>query len=112
MEILRGSVFMADLGSRVGSEQFGRRPVVVIQNDYGNRFSNTIIVAPLTRAKKKRLPTYVYLDSGSVKGSTVLCEQIITIDKSRLDFFVYQLGDWDMIEIDRALLISLNLVGV
>lgn len=108
MKIFRGSVYMADLGNCVGSEQFGRRPVVVIQNDYGNRFSNTVIVAPLTRAKKKYLPTHVYLHEGSVDGSTVLCEQIITIDKSRLDFFVCQLGDWEMHLIDRALVVSLD----
>ena len=85
--VLRGEIYLADLSERVGSEQGGVRPVVVMQNNKGNKHSPTIIVCLLTSKKKKMNETHVLLtpdDCGVIMNSTVLCEQIITIDKSRI----------------------------
>ncbi len=85
--VLRGEIYLADLSERVGSEQGGVRPVVVMQNNKGNKHSPTTIVCPLTSKKKKMNETHVLLtpdDCGVIMNSTVLCEQIITIDKSRI----------------------------
>lgn len=85
--MFRGGIYLVDLSERVGSEQGGVRPVVVMQNDKGNRYSPTTIVCPLTSKNKKMKETHVILtpdDCGVIVNSTVLCEQIMTIDKSRI----------------------------
>jgi len=88
MEIARGDIFIADLNPVQGSEQGGVRPVVIIQNDRGNRFSPTVICAAMTsKLSKTDLPTHVWIaakDSGLKSDSLVLCEQIRTIEKRRL----------------------------
>lgn len=89
--IRRGEVFFADLHGGVGYEQNGERPVVVLQNDMGNRYSPTVIVAPLTSSRtKKPLPTHVWCgaDSGLLKNSCILLEQIRVIDKTRLSRYL------------------------
>ena len=84
--ILRGDILYAELGAAVGSEQAGFRPVVVVQNDVGNRYSPTVVVAPLTsNIRKNILPTHVYVGRESgVRPSLVLLEQLRTVDKCRL----------------------------
>ena len=87
IKVFRGGIYLVDLSERVGSEQGGVRPVVVMQNDKGNRYSPTTIVCPLTSKNKKMKETHVILtpdDCGVIVNSTVLCEQIMTIDKSRI----------------------------
>ena len=86
MTVRRGEIYYADLSPVVGSEQGGIRPVVIVQNDMGNRYSPTIIVVPITtRLNKKNLPTHTKINNSSLlKESIALMEQIRTIDKSRL----------------------------
>lgn len=110
-EVKRGEVYYADLSPVVGSEQDGRRPVVVLQNNLGNRYSSTTIVAAITgELEKAKLPTHIVFASNCMKKkSMVLLEQIRTIDKLRLDDFVCKLDDRIMEQIDRAILISLGL---
>ncbi len=114
MRILRGDIFFADLSPVIGSEQGGIRPVLVIQNDVGNRFSPTVIVAAITsRIAKSQLPIHVELtmeDHRMDRDSVVLLEQIRTIDKRRLKEKVAHLGSDTMERIDRALMISLGLM--
>ncbi len=108
----RGDIFIANLNPVKGSEQGGKRPVVIIQNDKGNSHSPTVIVAPITSRhyKKKLQPTHVLLDSPVLeKKSQVLVEQIKTIDKSRLISKIGQVSKEKMQEIDVALIISLAL---
>ena len=108
---LRGEIYYADLGTGVGSEQEGCRPVVIVQNDLGNRHSPTVIVAAITsKLDKNKIPTHVPVTvAGLGKNSVVLLEQIRTVDKSRLKGFVGMLEGSVMEEIDRALLISLGI---
>lgn len=113
MLIRRGDVYYADLRPVVGSEQGGVRPVLVIQNDAGNRHSPTVIVAAITsRMNKAKLPTHVEVSAeryGIVKDSVILLEQVRTIDKSRLREKICHLESDILRKIDRALLISLAL---
>jgi mRNA interferase MazF len=113
MDVRRGEVFFADLGASVGSEQAGARPVLVIQNNVGNRFAPTIIVACITsRVFKNNIPTHVRLNKegyGLSDDSLVLCEQIKTLDKSRLGAHIATLSPYDMSRVDRALKLSLGL---
>lgn len=113
MNIKRGDVYYADLRPVVGSEQGGVRPVLVIQNDIGNRHSPTVIVAAITsKMNKAKLPTHVELDSSRynmMKDSVILLEQLRTIDKRRLKDRVCHLDREIMGQISRALLISLEL---
>lgn len=107
----RGEVYLADLGIRKGSEQGGVRPVVIIQNDVGNRFSPTVIAISMTSGRNKRdLPTHVNIEGSDYTGlkidSTVLAEQIVTLDKVRLLHKVDEISKKDMREIERAVLIS------
>ena len=109
----RGDIYFADLGGAAktrGSEQRGRRPVLVIQNDIGNQYAPTTIVAILTSQKKKYLPTHVALSNfaGLAKSSTVCLEQIKTIDKSRLEEYRGNVGLETMKEIEKAIAISLG----
>lgn len=110
----RGDVFFADLSPVVGSEQGGTRPVLVIQNDIGNRFSPTVIIAAITaQIQKAKLPTHVEIDAkkyGFERDSVILLEQLRTIDKSRLTDRITQLDAKVMHEVDIALGISLGLV--
>ena len=113
MQIKRGDIFYADLSPVIGSEQGGIRPVLIIQNDVGNRHSPTVICAAITsRMNKAKLPTHIELDAGKyqiVKNSVVLLEQIRTIDKQRLKDYVCHLDKEIMKKIDEALKISLSL---
>ncbi|MCI6609532.1 MAG: type II toxin-antitoxin system PemK/MazF family toxin [Ezakiella sp.] len=110
----RGDLIYADLSPVIGSEQGGVRPVLVIQNDIGNKFSPTTIVAAITSVKNKsNLPTHVKIgdkSSGLPKESVILLEQIRTIDKKRLKDKIGRVSDDFMKIIDEALKISLNLV--
>lgn len=110
-EIRRGQIYFADLSPVVGSEQGGIRPVVVIQNEWGNRNSPTVIVAAITsRQEKHKIPTHVPVTvAGLGKNSVVLLEQIRTIDKSRLKHFVGMLEGAVMEEVDRALAVSVGI---
>jgi len=112
--VKRGDVFFADLSPVVGSEQGGTRPVLIIQNDIGNRFSPTVIIAAITaQIQKAKLPTHVEIDAkkyGFERDSVILLEQLRTIDKSRLTDRITQLDDALMEKVDVALAISLGLV--
>lgn len=114
MIVKRGDVFFADLSPVVGSEQGGVRPVLVIQNDIGNRFSPTVIVAAITaQIQKAKLPTHVEIDAkehGFDRDSVILLEQIRTIDKQRLTDKITHLSDEMMLQVDDALQISLGLI--
>lgn len=110
----RGDVYFADLSPVVGSEQGGVRPVLVIQNDIGNRFSPTVIVAAITaQIQKAKLPTHVEIDAktyGFDRDSVILLEQIRTIDKQRLTDKITHLDDEMMARVNEALQISLGLI--
>jgi mRNA interferase MazF len=112
--VKRGDVFFADLSPVVGSEQGGTRPVLIIQNDIGNRFSPTVIVAAITaQIQKAKLPTHVEIKAnkyGFERDSVILLEQLRTIDKSRLTDKITQLDAPLMEKVDIALGISLGLV--
>ncbi|MGF2614271.1 type II toxin-antitoxin system PemK/MazF family toxin [Rossellomorea vietnamensis] len=114
MIVKRGDVFFADLSPVVGSEQGGVRPVLVIQNDIGNRFSPTVIVAAITaQIQKAKLPTHVEIDAkryGFERDSVILLEQIRTIDKQRLTDKITHLDDEMMEKVDDALQISVGLI--
>ena len=113
MTIHRGDIYYADLRPVVGSEQGGIRPVLIIQNDIGNRHSPTVICAAITsKMNKAKLPTHVELDANRydlVKDSVVLLEQLRTIDKQRLKDKVCRLDQEILKKVDRALEISLEL---
>ena len=107
----RGQVFYADLSLVKGSEQGGIRPVVILQNNAGNRHAPTTIIAPATTLINKRsLPTHVTTDQVFPEKSTIMLEQIRTIDKSRIQGEALgELPQWVMEQIDRALKISLGI---
>lgn len=109
--IKRGDVYYADLSPVVGSEQGGMRPVVVIQNDKGNKYSKTIIVAPISKKMSKPpIPTHViFSDKALQYVSMILCEQLRTIDKQRLKAWICTLDEVTISRLDQALKISLNL---
>ena len=113
MVIHRGDIYYAELRPVVGSEQGGVRPVLIIQNDIGNKHSPTVICAAITsQMNKAKLPTHVELDSSRyalVKDSVVLLEQLRTIDKKRLRDKVCHLDREILRKVERALLISLDL---
>jgi mRNA interferase MazF len=112
--VKRGDVYFADLSPVVGSEQGGVRPVLIIQNDIGNRFSPTVIVAAITaQIQKAKLPTHVEIDAkhyGFDRDSVILLEQIRTIDKQRLTDKITHLDDEMMDKVNEALQISLGLI--
>lgn len=109
----RGDVYYADLRPVVGSEQGGIRPVLIVQNDIGNKHSPTVICAAITsRMNKAKLPTHIELDSSIYdmeKDSVILLEQLRTIDKTRLKDKVCHLDHMIMKKVNKALLISLEL---
>lgn len=110
--IKRGQIYYADLSPVQGSEQGGHRPVLIIQNDIGNRYAPTVIAAIITsRHTKANLPTHVWLNAecGLPKESMVECEQVRTIDKKRLKNFMGVVSDEVMQEIDKGLKVSFAL---
>lgn len=113
MIVQRGEIYFADLSPVVGSEQGGVRPVLVIQNDIGNRFSPTVIVAAITaQIQKAKLPTHVEIKAdkhGLERDSVILLEQIRTLDKQRLTDKITKLDDDTMKKVNHALEISLGL---
>ena len=113
MQVRRGDIFYADLSPVVGSEQGGIRPVLIIQNDVGNRHSPTVICAAITsRMNKAKLPTHVEIDAKKYqigKNSVILLEQVRTIDKQRLKDLVCHLDKEIMNKVDEALKISFEL---
>ena len=110
--VYRGDIFYADLEPVIGSEQGGVRPVLVIQNDIGNRHSPTVIVAAITsRIKHRHQPTHVHLDGrqcGLPNDSTIMLEQLRTLDKQRLLGYIGSIGKAKMKEVDKALGISVG----
>lgn len=114
IEIKRGELYYADLSPVVGSEQGGVRPVLVIQNDIGNKYSPTVIVSAITsQINKAKIPTHIELSAsefGLQKDSVVLLEQLRTIDKKRLKEKIGEIDKEKMIKVDNALLVSLGFV--
>ena len=114
MTIKRGELYYADLSPVVGSEQGGIRPVLVVQNDVGNKYSPTVIAAAVTsKINKAKLPTHIELPSntyGLQKDSVILLEQIRTLDKRRLKERIGELNETTMSLVDNAILISLGFV--
>ena len=112
-KVKRGDIYYADLRPVVGSEQGGIRPVLIVQNDVGNRHSPTIICAAITsKMNKAKLPTHIELSAGRyamVKDSVILLEQLRTIDKKRLKDMVCHLDDEIMKQVNKGLMISLEL---
>jgi len=112
IQIRRGDIFYADLNPVVGSEQGESRPVLVVQNDIGNKYSPTVIIIPITsRLLKNPLPTHVFIPkaSGLDKDSLALTEQIRAIDRSRLREYIGYASKSVMSQVDRALFISIGL---
>ncbi len=111
--VRRGEIYYADLSPVVGSEQGGMRPVLIVQNDTGNRHSPTVIAAAITsQINKARLPTHIELEAknfGLPKDSVVLLEQIRTIDKRRLKERMGRLDDGIMNKVDNAIAVSFGL---
>lgn len=110
-QVKRGDIFLADLPDNMGSSvQVGARPVLVIQNDMGNRHSPTLIVTPLTSRTKNQIPTHVDVkkEGGLMKCSTVLCEQIQTIGKDKLLKYIGRLSQVTMEKITKALTASIG----
>ena len=115
MIVKRGDIYYADLSPVVGSEQGGIRPVLVIQNDIGNKYSPTVIAAAITsQINKAKMPTHIELaakDYGLNKDSVILLEQIRTIDKRRLREKIGRIDDGLMASVNNALSISFGLSG-
>ena len=111
--VKRGDIYYADLSPVVGSEQGGMRPVLIVQNDTGNKHSPTVLAAAITsQTGKARLPTHIELDAQSVglsRNSVILLEQIRTIDKSRLRERMGKLDDTTMTKVDNAIAVSFGL---
>lgn len=115
MIVKRGDIYYADLSPVIGSEQGGVRPVLVVQNDVGNRYSPTVIAAAITsQINKAKLPTHIEIDArdyGLSRDSVVLLEQVRTIDKKRLKEKIGHLDDAMMTSVNEALEISFGLSG-
>ena len=114
MKIRRGDIYYADLRPVVGSEQGGIRPVLIVQNDIGNRYSPTTIVILLTsKDKKVSMPTHVTLHKEQCEGllcdSVIMCEQMRTIDKKRIKDKVGRINDESLDEVMRAVKVSINM---
>lgn len=113
MVVKRGDIFYADLSPVIGSEQGGTRPVLVVQNDVGNKFSPTVIVAAITsQINKAKMPTHIEISAhefGLLKDSVVLLEQVRTIDKKRLREKIGRLSDDLISQVDEALGISFGI---
>lgn len=111
MSIVRGDIYYADLSPVVGSEQGGYRPVLILQNNKGNKFSTTVIVAPISsKVQKNKIPTHVLIDSDQLeRKSIVLLEQIRTIDKKRIFDKVGSVSPEKMKLINEAIKTSLDI---
>lgn len=113
MVVKRGDIFYADLSPVIGSEQGGVRPVLVIQNDIGNKFSPTVIIAAITsQINKAKLPTHIEIgasDFGLARDSVILLEQIRTVDKKRLRDKIGKLDDGLMQQVNDALSVSFGI---
>ncbi|MBQ3118418.1 MAG: type II toxin-antitoxin system PemK/MazF family toxin [Clostridia bacterium] len=113
MVVKRGDIFYADLSPVIGSEQGGTRPVLVVQNDVGNKFSPTVIIAAITsQINKAKLPTHIEINAhevGLLKDSVILLEQVRTIDKKRLREKIGRLDDEQLASVDEALGISFGI---
>ncbi|MCX0386836.1 type II toxin-antitoxin system PemK/MazF family toxin [Clostridium perfringens] len=110
---LRGDIFYADLPDQKGSEQNGLRPVVIIQNNLGNKYGRTLIVAPITSQDKKDLPVHSEIYNNSLeKDSTILLEQLTTIDKNKIKEFVGHLTRNELKKLNIALAISVGLMDL
>ena len=116
MVVKRGDIYYADLSPVVGSEQGGIRPVLIVQNDVGNKYSPTVIAAAITsQINKAKLPTHIEINAqeyGLSKDSVILLEQIRTIDKRRLKEKIGRLDDELMIKVNEALNVSFGLVDI
>ena len=114
MVVKKGDIFFADLSPVIGSEQGGVRPVIVIQNDVGNKYSPTVIVAAITsQINKAKLPTHVEIkagDHGLNKDSVILLEQLRTVDKRRLKERIGRMEAEAMKKVNEALVISLGII--
>ena len=114
--IRRGDIFYADLSPVVGSEQGGVRPVLIIQNDIGNKYSPTVIISAITsQINKAKLPTHIEINGkqyGLPKDSVILLEQVRTIDKRRFIEKICKLDDEMMNKVNEGLMISLGLIDV
>ena len=112
-EVKKGDIFFADLSPSIGSEQSGTRPVLIVQNDIGNKFSPTVIAAAITSHRKNDLPTHITIRSdechGLKKDSVVLLEQIRTLDKQRLRFKLGSISPTLIDQVDKALTVSFGL---
>lgn len=108
--VKRGEIYYADLSPVIGSEQGGVRPVVIIQNDKGNKYSPTTIVAPITSKKKTRIPTHVLINNPCLKRtSLILLEQIRSIDKTRLKEYIGRLTSNELKDLDLAASSSIDI---
>jgi mRNA interferase MazF len=116
MVIKRGDIYYADLSPVIGSEQGGVRPVLIVQNDVGNKYSPTVIAAAITsQINKAKLPTHIEISAqeyGLVKDSVILLEQIRTIDKKRLREKIGHLDDELMDKVNDALSVSFGLSDI
>ena len=116
LSVKRGDIFYADLSPVVGSEQGGTRPVLIVQNDTGNKHSPTVIAAAITsQTGKARLPTHISItghDAGLTKDSVVLLEQVRTIDKRRLREHMGHVDEAVMNQVDSAIAVSFGLQGI
>lgn len=110
MIIKRGDVFYADLDPIIGSEQGGVRPVLVVQNNVGNKYSPTVVVLPISSAKKTKMPTHIGIYGTKMlpKDSIIMAEQIRTIDRNRLQNYVGSVGLEIMKKVDRAVKIGIG----
>ena len=120
MQVKRGDIFYADLSPVIGSEQGGLRPVLIVQNDVGNKYSPTVIAAAITsKMGKTKLPTHIdvihgaesSLDGGLARDSVILLEQVRTIDKRRLREHIGHLDDYTMRRVNTALSVSFGLTA-
>lgn len=116
MIVKRGEIYYADLSPVVGSEQGGVRPVLIVQNNIGNKYSPTVIVAAITsQVNKAKMPTHIEIDAqeyGLAKDSVILLEQIRTLDKRRLKEKIGMAGKEVMNKVNEALVISFGLVEI
>lgn len=112
-EVKKGDIFFADLSPSIGSEQSGTRPVLIVQNDIGNKFSPTVIAAAITSHHKNNLPTHITIKSeecqGLKKDSVVLLEQIRTLDKRRLRFKLGSISPALIDQVNKALSVSFGI---
>lgn len=105
----KGDIYYADLSPAYGSEQGGKRPVLIVQNDVGNKYAPTVIVAPLTSRHKPSLPTHVVEREATQVTSVILCEQVRTIDKSRLMDKLGTVSSATIKKVDKAIMVSFGI---